>query len=124
MSKETMTVYLVTFGEYEDYRVAGAFSSPEKAQPFFDYLSAKDENPDIEPFEMDTEQPKPLKTMFICEVRWDGSLVERSTKVDIDKDLWTDDPRNFFSFKGAADARGKAEKRKPSEGLNKGLMTC
>lgn len=136
-----MTVYLVTAGNYDDYRVKGAFSSQEKAQPYVDYLNAKDpDDAQIEPFELDSKEPRPLKTLYVChfELYSDGSL--RHTTETVDADYFPEDSADtFYSDVRAAAARAKAVRAKaafilehPSKAAvwpvyqqsNHDLMTC
>jgi hypothetical protein len=48
------TVYLVTKGEYSDYRVIGAFSSNDLAEKASEYFASEN---DIEEFELDSSVP-------------------------------------------------------------------
>lgn len=110
-----MTVYLVTCGEYERYSVAAAFSSREEAQPYADYLIAKEESAVvIEEFELDIKKPKPLKRIFYCQLYTvlDGLFASGSAVGDADEPLTEDSPHCFYSYESAQDARAKAEKRR------------
>jgi len=55
MGKDTnKIIYLVTAGSYSDYRVMGAYSTPEKAQAYIDYRELdEDDDADIEEYELD-----------------------------------------------------------------------
>lgn len=109
--KRAMTIHIVTTGVWDDYRVAGVFSSPEKAQPYADYLIAKGEsNTRIEPLEVDSQQPRLLKTQYCFHFRkGNGQLEEDHKQVEVDYFL-EDDGEYFYSYESAEDARNKAEK--------------
>jgi hypothetical protein len=54
------TVYLVTVGEYSDYRVVGVFSSRHKAEAFrneFPFTHRYSDEPQIEEYPLDPERP-------------------------------------------------------------------
>lgn len=55
----TEKVYLVTVGEYSDYRVVGAFTTQEKAKLFIDRLQwDRGDDPDIEEHDLDLWLPQ------------------------------------------------------------------
>lgn len=112
MSKENMTVYLVTYGSYGDYRVEAAFSSREKARPYVDYLTAKGEtDAEIEELELDSKEPKPLRTIHRFEFnKWNGSIGGRSEIIDADQPDEVDSGDSCVSYISLEDAQKKAAK--------------
>lgn len=61
------TIYIVTSGEYSDYRISGVFSTPEKTDLF---ISNNDpggcRGMSVEPWELDKRQYDTPKTVWAC----------------------------------------------------------
>ena len=74
-----MKVYIVTSGEYSDYRINAVFSTKEKAE---DYLAAEPSNvetPEIEEYEMDMP-PSEWWTTIVYMLR-DGTVKNHQTSL-------------------------------------------
>ena len=83
MGKDTKKIYLVTRGEYSDYRILGAYSTEQKAQEYVTKHSSGDEyeDPGIEEFDLDPEDPT---LPYICvHLTLEGNLASNYDKLQV-----------------------------------------
>ena len=114
---EPKTAYVVTSGEYSDYRIDGVFSDKEKA----DFFADKDNDRSVEEYDIDDEQMLRQEDWYKVEIYVGQSLESKDVSVrklsynsenkPFDAVMFskTQEDRRYFSFYLAAINRDKAK---------------
>lgn len=76
-----MTVFMLTYGCYSDYRVAGIFSSAEKAEPLAKIYRVEGQSDvKVTPIEVDAKSEACVIRIFIVQLKLDGDLIGKWTE--------------------------------------------
>ena len=81
MSEEPKTVWIVTSGEYSDYRYHGIFSTEEKAKEYAAKLCTERNHdvPDCTAVEVDALEDAEMRLTYICHLDIGGNVVKEFT---------------------------------------------
>lgn len=102
-----MKVFVVTHGEYSDYRIDAVCSSPEKAKEF---MGTSKQEFGVEEYEVDGEQSRVWGTVWVVLLRLDGSISsEWEREEDVSEHHYKGDRGQGQTAAGFYDNRRTAE---------------